>query len=342
MLRVIASALLGVSAASLSAATASAATRRVPSQYPTIQAAIDVADPGDRIRVDRGRYCGATLTKPVRLEGRGRPRIVGCSTSPNVTPGLRAGFFLPGSEGKNPASGSQIRGFLFDGEGVSNANLAPLSFGVFARYASDVVIEQNRFVGTVQAITNTGGDRWLIQHNRIDGLTLLDCTSHCTGGDGIVIALGRTLAAIGGDAEPLNRPEDNIVADNVVSGSPPDGFSTFSMVGVLLLSADHTSVISNRLLLPDNPSADSKGQGIVVSNTCCGLTSGFLPGSRFTTLAENDARRSEVGIVVDGSGGTNTLGLFLHRNRGTIVVEGSELASLSARVIARVLASPTF
>src|SRR5262249_46752150 len=158
----------------------------------------DAAAPGDRIVVRRGRYCGATLTKPVALIGRGRPRIVGCDSSPIVTTGLRAGFFLPGAQGNNPASGSSIRGFVFDGRGISNKNLAPLSFGVFARFASDVTVTRNRFDGTVQAITNTGGDRWRIQDNRIRGLTLLDCAGHCTGGDGIVIALARSLAAPGG------------------------------------------------------------------------------------------------------------------------------------------------
>lgn len=256
---------------------------------------------------------------------------------PTVTPGLRAGFFLPGSQGVNPASGSSIRGFVFDGKGVSNANLEPLSFGVFARFASDVVVERNHFIGTVQAVTNTAGDRWRIQRNRIERLTLLDCTKHCTGGDGIVIALARSLVAPGGDAAPLNRPEDNVVADNSISGTPPDAFGVFSMVGVLLLSADHTSVLSNRLDLRDNPSADAKAQGIVVSNTCCGQETGFLPGSRFSVLSRNDTRRSEVGIVVEGSGGTNTLGLVLHRNRGSVELEGGELTALSAR---RVLAPP--
>jgi hypothetical protein len=323
---------LGACAVLLCVSGARAATRRVPAQYPTIQAAIDAASAGDRIQVSPGQYCGATLTKPVALEGRGRPHIVGCSASPNVTAGLRAGFFLPGTKGQNPASGSSIRGFFFDGEGVSNQNLEPLAFGVFARAASDVRVERNVFVGTVQAITNTGGDRWLIRNNRIRDLTLLDCTRHCTGGDGIVIALARgSVAAPGGDAEPLNRPEDNVIAENYVEGQPPDGFATFSMVGVLLLSADHTTVVENRLALRDNPSASSVGQGVLVSNTCCGLGTSFLPGSRFTSLIRNDARRSETGIVVEGSGGANTLGLFLHHNRGGTQIEGVQVLALSAR-----------
>ena len=341
MLRALVSSTVGTAVALLSAAAAQAATLKVPAQYPTIQAAVDAAAPGDRIQVSRGRYCGATLPKPVILEGRGRPRIIGCATSPLVTTGLRAGFFMPGSKGVNAASGSAISGFVFDGKGVSNLNLEPLSFGVFARFASDVVVEHNRFVGTVQAITNTGGDRWRIQHNRIRELTLLDCTKNCTGGDGIVIALGRgSLAAPGGDASPLNRPEDNVVADNSIEGSAPDGFSVFNMVGVLLLSADHTTLLSNRLELRDNPSAAAVGQGILVSNTCCGLGSSFLPGSRFTTLAYNDARHSEVGIIVDGSGGVNTLGLFLDHNRGSTTIEGTETIAFARRGPAPALAQP--
>ncbi|MDF3070676.1 MAG: hypothetical protein K0R38_6277 [Polyangiaceae bacterium] len=326
----------------LSASLAHGATLRVPAQYPTIQAAVDAASAGDRIVVSRGRYCGATLTKPVVLEGRGNPRVIGCPTSPQVTTDLRAGFFLPGSKGSNPASGSTIRGFVFDGRGVSSTNLEPLSFGVFGRFASDVVVERNRFWGTVQAVTNTGGDRWRIRKNRVKNLTLLDCTvRHCTGGDGIVIQVGRgALAASGGDAAALNRPEDNVVVDNRVEGTAPDGFSAFSMVGVLLLSADHTTLLSNHLTLRDNPNAAALGQGIVISNTCCGLGTSFLPGSRLTTAAFNDVRRSEAGIVVEGSDGANTLGLLLHRNRGPVTVEG-ELVDKALRVVRPVRAQPT-
>lgn len=335
--------LLASCAVVVAPAVANAATLRVPADYPTIQEAVDAAQDGDRIRVSKGRYCGATITKRLELVGRGGPRIIGCDTSPQVTTGLRAGFYLPGTKGTNPASGSSIRGFRFDGRGVSNANLAPLSFGVFARFASDVQITNNRFDGTVQAITNTAGDRWLIKKNVVRRLTLLDCTSHCTGGDGIVIALARgAVAAPGGSAEPLNRPEDNVVIGNSIEGTPPDAFGVFSMVGVLLLSADHTTVLSNRLALRDNPNAAAVGQGVVVSNSCCGLPTSFLPGSRFATVAYNDGRRSEVAVVVEGTSGANTEGLFLSRNRGTVVIEGSEAVGVAAkRVIAPDFARPT-
>jgi hypothetical protein len=103
------------------------------------------------------------------------------------------------------------------------------------------------------------------------------------------------------------------------------------MAGILLLAADHSTVLSNKLDLRDNPAADAVGQGILVTNTCCGLPSGFLPGSRSTTLAYNDGRRSEKAIVVEGSGGTNTERLFLHRNRGEVVVEGEQVQALALR-----------
>jgi hypothetical protein len=249
-----------------------------------------------------------------------------------VTTGTRVGFFLPGSKGVNPASGTRIRGFVFEGRGISNANLAPLAFGVFARFANDVVVSSNRFLGTVQAITNTAGDRWRILDNRISDLTVFDCTRLCTGGDGIVIGLSAgSLAAPGGSAAAANRAEDNLIRGNRISGSAPDGFGVFSLAGILILAADHTTVLSNTLRLRDNPAADAVGQGILVTNTCCGLTSGFLPGSRHTTLAFNDGRRSEKAIVVEGSGGTNTEGLFLHRNRGQAFVEGEQVQALALR-----------
>jgi hypothetical protein len=132
------------------------------------------------------------------------------------------------------------------------------------------------------------------------------------------------VAAPGGDAAPINRPEDNLVLDNTIEGSPPDGFADFSMVGILIFAADHTTVLKNDLRLRDNPAAPAVGQGILLTNACCGTGTSYVPGTRHTILAFNDGRKSEVAIVVEGSGGANTHGLFLFHNRGEQQIEEPE------------------
>jgi hypothetical protein len=304
-------------------ATAEAHLRRVPDGYPTIQAAVDAADPGDLIDVAPGSYCGARLDRPVSLVGHGRATIVGCAEGPLTTSGWRAGFLLPGTGGTNAASGTSIEGFVFDGRGVSADNLQPLAFAVIATFASDVRVERNLILGTIQGITNTGGDRWLIAGNRIVGLTLFDCTGAlCAGGDGIVIQIARDpVAAPGGPAADVNRPEGNVVVGNVVSGVIPDGFDVFSMVGIFVLSADGTVVSRNLVSIPDNPAADAIGQGVLVDDSCCGQPP-FLPGARNTVVTFNDGRDSEIGVEIDGEGGENTLGLVLFGNADAVEVEG--------------------
>ena len=240
--------------------------------YRTIQAAVDASRAGDVIDVAPGSYCGATITTRLTLIGHGSPTIVGCPESPTIDDELRAGFYLPGADGANAASGTRIEGFTFDGSGVSETDLEPLAVGVFARFADDVQVTDNLFLGTVQAITNTAGDGWLIARNRIEGLTLFDCTGDlCAGGDGIVIQIARDdVAAPGGPGAAINRPERNVVVGNEVTGAIPDAFDAFSMAGVFVFAADDTLVERNRVSIPDNPAADATGDGVLVSNVCCG------------------------------------------------------------------------
>jgi len=306
-----------VTAVALLAASgaAQARTRRVPEHYATIQAAVAAADAGDVIDVGPGPHCGATVDRPVNLQGHGRATIVGCPDGPVLSNGVRAGFRLPGADGASGASGTQIDGFTFDGRGVSAANLDPLGVAIIATFADDVRVERNRILGTVQGITNTGGDGWVIAGNVIDGLGVFDCTGAlCAGGDGIVIQIST--------ASPDNRPQRNIVAGNVVSGAIPDGFGVFSMVGVFVFAADGTVVTRNRLSIPDNPNADAIGEGVLVDNECCGQPA-VTPGARNTVVTFNDGRGSQIGVEVDGTGGANTSGLVLFGNLGTVEVEGA-------------------
>lgn len=316
----------------LSAGSAAAqGTIQVPRDFATIQQAVDAAAPGARIMVARGRHCGATITKRLVVAGQNGAVIAGCPGGPALGGLLRIGFLLDGAAGSSPASGTQITGFTFDGAGVSDANLQPLAFGVFARFAHDVQIERNTFDGTVQAITNTAGDRWQIRMNSISGLTLFTCGEggFCGGGDGIVVQLARgALAVPGGAGNLVNRAEDNLVFQNDVSGVIPDEHHLFSMVGILVLAADRTDVRNNQMAIPANPAGTAEGQGIVVTNVCCGDPVGFVPGARDTSLRLNDGRQSQKAVVVEGTGGENTQGLVLFNNRGLVEVEGETVTAL--------------
>ena len=103
------------------------AVHRVPEDFPNIQAAVDAANAGDEISVRAGSWCGATITKRVKLVGRSAGvTIVGCAT-PVLFEVLRVGFFLP----DGAASGTVVRNFNFNGLGVSNQNFDPLALAVF-------------------------------------------------------------------------------------------------------------------------------------------------------------------------------------------------------------------
>jgi hypothetical protein len=308
----------------LAAGGAEARVLRVPQGFPTIQAAVDAAAGGDVVDVAPGSYCGATVETPVTLLGHGRATIVGCADGPVLSGGIRAGFRLPGADGTSAASGTHIDGFVFDGRGISQTNLDPLGVAIIANFASDVRVERNVVLGTVQAITNTAGDRWLIAHNRIEGFTVFDCTGAlCGGGDGVVVQLARDGGdAPGGPSAAVNRPEQNLIFDNEISGVIPDGFDVFSLVGVFLFDADGAVVTRNQLAVPANPNAGATGDGVLVSDFCCDEAP-LLPGARNDVITFNDDRGSQVGVEIDGTGGENTQGLVLFGNLGQVIVEGN-------------------
>ena len=307
---------------------AEAATLRVPAQFATIQEAVDSAAPGDEIRVGPGEYCGAVLTKPLTLRGTGGATIVGCAAPHHdALPQLRIGFFLNGTAAFSPASGTTISGFTFDGLGVANDNPDPLTFAIFTRYAHDITITQNRFIGTIQAVTNTGGDRWRITHNRFEALTLLTCDGFCGGGDAIVIQSRQ-----GNLAQPAYRAEDITISHNDISGAVPDGHDLFSMVGILVLIADDVVITNNRIAIPDNPLSAGAGEGIVLTNLCCGSFAG-APGTRGARVVNNDGRGSEFGLIVEGTGGANLSGAVIRGNFGVNLIEDGDASPVRNRSI---------
>jgi hypothetical protein len=325
----------------LTAAPADANTLKVPQQYPTIQGAVDAASAGDEIRVDKGKYCGATINKRVTLTSvkKGGATIIGCASSPMFFPPLRTGFLLSGAAGTGLASGTKISGFVFDGKGISNGNLSPLAFGIYSRFNHHVTVDDNRFTGTVQAITNTAGDHWAISDNTIEDLTVFTCPGFCGGGVGIAIQIASdAIGAPGGATNADNRPEANAVVENDVQGKAPTGFADFGMDGILALAADGTAVVRNKTkLTPGVNGSAPLGVGILVANTCCGNATDFTPGSRYTAIVLNQDQ-GQFGLVVEGTGGANTQGLVLFGNTGAQQIEGAPPASFAATAAARTTA----
>ena len=308
---------LGAGLLSLLASTAYAGTLQVPSEQPTIAAAIAAAQPGDQIEVAGGRHCGALVDKRVSLVGRDGATIVGCAQSPVIAGGLRVGFLLAGSADATPADDTRITGFTFDGAGVSARRREGLAFGVFSRFNSGVIVSNNVFLGLVQAVTNTAGDRWVITSNRVRGLTALS-----GGGVGIVVqSADGALAALGGALNLHNRPEDNTVADNDVEGRIPDGLDGYSMAAILVVAADRTVVSRNHVRLPANPRGRAAGEGVLVTSKTAGLDDAHAPGARETVVEENDGRGCGIAVLVEHPGVPNTAGLELRANRGEVVVQ---------------------
>jgi hypothetical protein len=298
---------LVIAAVLLVPVAAFAARHRVPADHATIQLAVDAAQPGEEVLVSSGQWCGATITKQVELVGKPGATIIGCP-APALNGVLRIGFMLQGSA----ASGTAIRGFRFDGNGVSNSNLAPLSFAIFSRQVNQVKVTDNRIEGTVQAITNTGGSYWNVVGNRIIDLTAFPCTGQCGGGTAIAVQQ-RNLA--------LPRAVGNLVAFNAISGTLPDNITEFSMAGVNLMGQDGAAVFANQLTFPRNKTGTAQGIGIEVANTCCGEVTAASATDINAVIVFNDGKKSEVALRVepDENGGAgNSQGAVIEHNLGVI------------------------
>jgi hypothetical protein len=139
-------------------ATAQAGTILVPDDYPTIQAAVDAADPGDKIMVGPGDYAGATITTRVELKGSDEGTRIVSGVWFQGGAALDTSFFI-----EPQAAGTIISHFV-----LVNGDF-PHVFGVFARGTDHVTLSHLTILTPWQGITNNGGKYWTITHNKIEG-----------------------------------------------------------------------------------------------------------------------------------------------------------------------------
>src|SRR6266849_8331720 len=288
------------------------ATHRVPRDFPTIQIAVNNANPGDTIRVGPGRWCGARITKTLNLVGEGTT-VMGC---PAGVPGpvgnlARRGFFI-----NVAASGTSIRDFTFDGTGFSDTNRNPLALGIDAGFGTNnVVVDNNLFLGGLGGI-QAFGSGWLVTHNVFNGFTIL---SNGAGGFGILSEDFQTGPFTG-----------NAYLYNVfIAKVPPGSFSFASFtnevdvpfVGIGIAGHNGTIIANNKMAITSNATGDA-GVGIIatdaspdgISSTCSNLV-----------ITNNEGRLSQYGLIItrDQSLGTgNTVGATIRGNFGVNLIDG--------------------
>jgi len=192
--------------AAFMAVSVSAGTINVPTDYTTIQAAVDAAVDGDVINVAAGTYTGAIVDKEVTING------VGASINAGVPyksgSGLTTAFRFDDN-----ADGAKLTGFTIDCDASSS-----FYFAVFARAADDVVVDGLIVNQAVQGITNVGGSNWEVTNNGI-------YETGAASGGGIAISMS---------AYPPTYPvcSGNLIQNNTIQSlaSAPD----YSTPGILL------------------------------------------------------------------------------------------------------------
>jgi hypothetical protein len=213
---------------------------KVPTDFPTIQAAIDstFVMAGHTILVEPGSHAGAFIYKPVEIRGEGNALI---NSGPvHTSSGLIQGFrFLAGSDG------ASLNHLIFE------VDLAIMNGDA----VNDVTIDHCTFNNTIQAISNWRGNGWVITHNDI-----IDLRTRCGGGIGILI--GDYTGGV---------VKDNLVSHNKISGTlhvAPADCGGYNGTGIVLYAdfrwgRTGAYEIKNNRVVKNNVSLISNGPSLV-------------------------------------------------------------------------------
>lgn len=155
--------LAGIILAILNAASAATLTVGPAGQFQSLQAAIDAADPGDKIQVQAGTYPGnLILNKQIILEGINRPAVQGTGT---------------GSVISVLADGCTVKGFVIERSG---GDLTREDSGILLK-SNRNVIEDNELRDILYGIYLYSSSGNTLRRNHIRGRPYLDVGSRGAG-----------------------------------------------------------------------------------------------------------------------------------------------------------------
>jgi hypothetical protein len=220
----------------LATSTAAQTTIRVPTDQPTIQAAITVAAPGDTVLVAPGTYVE-------RISFRGKAITVASEAGPATTviDGSAGGPVVTFNTGETRSA--VLRGFTitngggFSGSGVAVSNASPTIDGN--------VITGNRGCDGIGINVSFGSPR-IVDNHITDNVR-----SGCSGGVG-----GAGIKISGASAAIV---EANVIADNSLTGGDGGGISLFAAGAPVI----RNNVIARNSVSGVSPAAQGGGIWIV-------------------------------------------------------------------------------
>lgn len=215
------------------------------------------------------------------------------------------------------ASGTSIRNFTFDGQGLSDTNSNPIALGINSQFGTNnVVVDSNTFLGGLGGI-QLYGSGWLVTHNEFVGFTIL---SNGAGGFAILSEDFQTGPFTG-----------NVFVHNAITAAIPPGDFSFAsyinevdvpFVGIAIAGHSGTIISHNKIAITSNASGNA-GAGIVATDSS---VDGLSSTDSDLVITNNDGRGSQYGLILtkDQFGGTaNTTGATIRGNFGVNLINGS-------------------
>jgi len=285
-------------------------TIRVPADQPTIQAGIDAAVPGDTVLVAPGTYVE-------RINFAGKAITVASASGPTVTviDGNRGGTVVTFSSGEGRAA--VLRGFTvtngggFSGGGIGVSNASPtIESNVITRNTGCDGIGINVSFGSPYIVKNE------ISRNVRSG---------CSGG------VGGAGIKVGGASAALI--EDNVIADNSLTGGSGGGISLFAAGAPVL----RNNVIVRNTVSGVSPAAQGGGiwivnqsDALIVQNLIAGNSAGEGGGVYW--------------LVPSGARGPRLVNNTIADNLATVAGRGSAVFAdgfdVNASLVNNVLVAP--